>query len=84
MNKTIRFLFLVAFALTYCSISRAEDGSDLWLRYNLVNKTQVSCEVNSSTIDIAKRELEQFCSLDRVELIIDKRLPNRKPQGSGT
>ncbi|MBO4641430.1 MAG: alpha-glucuronidase [Bacteroidaceae bacterium] len=76
MNKTLRFLFLLAFAFAYCHSIRAEDGSDLWLRYNVVNRTKVSCETSSPMIDIAKSELEQFCALGRVELVIDKRLPD--------
>ena len=50
-----KMLFLLA-TMLLCIAASAEDGHDLWLRYNEVNKAKVTANKQSATIDIAISE----------------------------
>lgn len=58
----------------------AEDGSQLWLRYPVNSKTRniVNSNSKSSTIEIAKKELNQHWTGQAVDLKIDKLPANFK------
>ena len=69
-----RILCLI-FALTGCLLTKAEDGSQLWLRYDKVNSCQVVTNRKSPTIDIAVRELTEFYKGKQITLIVNDNLP---------
>ena len=50
----------------------AEDGSQLWLRYEKVNTCKVITSEKSPTVDIAVRELSDYYQGRTVTLMIDK------------
>jgi len=52
----------------------AEDGSQLWLRYEKIDKTQVNLSEQSTTMNIAAGELRQYYRGGKVTLTIDKTL----------
>ena len=55
----------------------AEDGHQLWLRYQPVNKAKVTTtEKLSPTINIAKQELETFYNGESVTLKLDATMPD--------
>ena len=62
MKKTILFLL----ALASCFGLKAEDGSQLWLRYDKVQKAQVS-----GPECLAAEELRNYYAGDKATLIID-------------
>ena len=72
MKKLILSLFITAFTLT----ASAEDGHQLWLRYQPVNKAKVTTEKASPTIQIAKQELETYYNGDDVTLRLDASMPD--------
>ena len=72
MKKLILSLFVFSLAL---AIS-AEDGHQLWLRYQPVNKAKVIAKKSSSTIEIAKQELETYYNGESVTLKLDAKMPN--------
>ena len=72
MKKLILSLFVACLALT----ASAEDGHQLWLRYQPVNKAQVTTDKLSPTIQIAKQELETYYNGASVTLKLDAKMPN--------
>ena len=67
------FSFLICMALP----GHAEDGHQLWLRYQPVNKAQVTTtEKMSPTIQIAKQELETYYNGESVTLKLDAKMPD--------
>lgn len=55
MKATLSVIFLFVFAIAL----KAEDGHDLWLRKHKTNPVKVICIQQSSTLNIAVKELEQ-------------------------
>ena len=72
MKKLILSLFVACLALTV----NAEDGHQLWLRYQPVNKAKVSIDKSSPTIQIAKQELETYYNGTSVTLKLDATMPD--------
>ena len=68
MKKT---LFLLA-TMLFCIAASAEDGHDLWLRYNEVNKAKVTANKQSATIDIAISELKHYWQGAKVQLVVSE------------
>ena len=60
------------FAIT----ASAEDGHQLWLRFNKIGKTKVYCSTQSPTINIAKQELENYYDGESITLQIDPSMPD--------
>jgi alpha-glucuronidase len=54
---------------------RAEDGHQLWLRYQPVNKCKVVTDFNSPTIDIIRQELATYYRSDAIALKLDATMP---------
>ncbi len=71
MKKTLLSLFII-FSLH----SAAEDGHQLWLRYQPVNKVKVSCNKHSPTIDMARQELETYYTGSDITLRLDTSMPD--------
>ncbi|HWI89773.1 MAG TPA: alpha-glucuronidase [Flavisolibacter sp.] len=55
MKTFLNFFFLF---ISFISL-KAEDGHDLWLRNHKANPVKVVCSKQSTTLDIARKELEQ-------------------------
>ncbi len=72
MKKLLLSLFITALALA----TNAEDGHQLWLRYQPVNKALVTAEKQSPTIQIAKQELETYYNGANVTLKLDATMPD--------
>ena len=72
MITIIRIIFLVMLPMVAC----AEDGHQLWLRYQPVKKAKVSTEKLSPTIQIAKQELETYYNGEHVTLKLDASMPD--------
>jgi len=72
MKQLLLSLFIISCSLT----TSAEDGHQLWLRYQPVNKAKVKVETSSPTIDLAKQELETFYSGNDINLKLDASLPD--------
>ena len=72
MKKTI--LLFIFFAV--CFTSNAEDGHNLWLRYETLNKAHVIAPEGGKTIGIAIDELKKFWNGKDIKLVIDKKLKN--------
>lgn len=53
-------------------VLKAEDGSQLWLRYKKVNTCKVITSEKSATVDIAVRELSDYYQGKTVTLLIDR------------
>ena len=70
----IRILCLII-ALTGCLLAHAEDGSQLWLRYDKTSVCHVVTNRQSPTIDIAVRELTEYYKGKQVTLMVDDQLP---------
>ena len=70
MKKILLSLF-VLFGLH----AAAEDGHQLWLRYQPLNLAKVSCDLQSPTIDIARQELETYWGHD-ITLSLDASMPD--------
>ena len=70
MKKILLSLFIL-FGLH----AAAEDGHQLWLRYQPVNQAKVSCDLQSPTIDIARQELETYWGHD-ITLSLDASMPD--------
>ena len=65
-------LLLSVFSVVLALAASAEDGHQLWLRYQPVNKTQVTATGKMSpTIEIAKQELETYYNGASVTLKLD-------------
>ena len=71
MNRFLCFLLALASSL----LMNAEDGAELWLRYDKVNTCQVVTNRKSPTADIAVRELADFYKGKQVTLVVDNNLP---------
>ena len=69
-------ILLSFFILTAAMALQAEDGHQLWLRYQPVNKTKVVTEASSPTISIAKQELETYYNGENVTLKLDATMPD--------
>ena len=72
MKKTI--LLLIAFAI--CCTTNAEDGHNLWLRYETLNKAHVIAPKGGKTMQIAIDELTKYWNGKDIKLVIDKKLKN--------
>ena len=70
MKKILLSLFIL-FGLH----AAAEDGHQLWLRYQPVNQAKVSCDSQSPTIDIARQELQTYWGHD-ITLSLDASMPD--------
>ncbi len=70
-KRLLLFLFSIL-ALT----ATAEDGHQLWLRYQPVGKAHVTCDHSSPTISIAKQELETYYDGTAVTLRLDSSMPD--------
>ena len=74
--KRIAILML---AVASCFSVKAEDGSRLWLRYDKVQKAQVT-----GPECIAAEELRQYYNGDKVNLVIDPNIPDDGYRIDGT
>ena len=72
MKQLILSLFVF---MTTVSMS-AEDGHQLWLRYQPVNKAKVHCNNQSPTVQIAKQELETYYTGAEIALKLDATMPD--------
>ena len=72
MKKLLLSLFIMCFGLALS----AEDGHQLWLRYQPVNKAQVTVSHQSPTIQIAQKELETYYQGESVTLKLDATMPD--------
>ncbi len=72
MKQLLLSLFIISISLT----ATAEDGHQLWLRYEPVNKAQVAVETSSPTILLAKQELETYYTGKDITLRLDAALPD--------
>jgi alpha-glucuronidase len=72
MRKLLLSLFLMTLGLTV----QAEDGHELWLRYQPQNRAKVTTNLQSPTIDIARRELETYLNADQATLMLDASMPD--------
>ena len=70
MKRHLLSLFILTSSL-FTLQSSAEDGHQLWLRYQPVNRTKVVCNQQSPTIDIARQELETYYKDGTITLRID-------------
>ena len=71
--KNPLILLLLALFTNLCAI-HAEDGSQLWLRYDNIGKALVRSDVSSPTAKIAESELRQYSSLKKIGLHLDTTL----------
>ena len=74
-------LSLSTFMLTCVSVFlsltvKAEDGHQLWLRYQPVNKAKVTADHESPTVSIAKKELETYYRGESISLRLDSSMPD--------
>ena len=80
-------LLLSLFAIVFASTLSAEDGHQLWLRYQPVNhatphsdqrseNAKVTCSHQSPTIDIAKQELSTYYQGGDLTLRLDATMPD--------
>jgi len=72
MKKVLLSLFITCLGLT----ANAEDGHQLWLRYQPQNKAKVKVEISSPTVSLAKKELETYYDGKEVSLLLDASLPD--------
>ncbi|MDE7456127.1 MAG: alpha-glucuronidase [Prevotella sp.] len=72
MKRHLLSLFISLVALT----ATAEDGHQLWLRYQLVNQAKVTCNRQSPTIDIARQELQTYYQGGDITMTIDPTMPD--------
>jgi alpha-glucuronidase len=72
MKKLILSLFVACLALT----ANAEDGHQLWLRYQPVNKAKVTTPKQTPVINTAQKELETYYQGGSVTLKLDTSLPD--------
>ncbi len=54
----------------------AEDGHQLWLRYQPVHLANVSCDLQSPTIDIVRQELQTYYKGRDITLRLDASMPD--------
>ena len=72
MKKLILSLFVACLALT----ANAEDGHQLWLRFQPVNKAKVTTPKQTPVINTAQKELETYYQGGSVTLKLDTSLPD--------
>ena len=72
MKQLLLSLFTAAFALT----ASAEDGHQLWLRYQPANKAKVVTTAQSPTIRLAQEQLETYYNGNQVTLQLDATMPD--------
>ena len=72
MKRILLSLFMTVLAVG----ASAEDGHQLWLRLQPVNKAKVKCNRQSPTIDVARQELETYYPGGDIELNIDVTMPD--------
>lgn len=72
MKRHLLSLFISLVALT----TTAEDGHQLWLRYQPVNQAKVTCNRQSPTIDIARQELQTYYQGGDITMTIDPTMPD--------
>ncbi len=72
----MKHILLSLFALFTTISVHAEDGHQLWLRYQPVNKAKVLCDSKSATIQIAKQELETYYNGAQIALKLDATMPD--------
>ena len=72
MKRHLLSLFIIFSVLTIS----AEDGHQLWLRYNSIHQSKAVCSQQSPTIRIACQELENYYRGGDVTLSIDTSMPD--------
>ncbi|MDE6003080.1 MAG: alpha-glucuronidase, partial [Prevotella sp.] len=72
MKRHLLSLFISLVALT----TTAEDGHQLWLRYQPMNQAKVTCNRQSPTIDIARQELQTYYQGGDITMTIDPTMPD--------
>ncbi len=72
MKKLILSLFVACLTLT----ANAEDGHQLWLRFQPVNKAKVTTPKQTPVINTAQKELETYYQGGSVTLKLDTSLPD--------
>ena len=72
MKKLILSLFVAGLALT----ASAEDGHELWLRWQPMNKAKVITPKQTPVINTARQELETYYQGESVTLKLDASLPD--------
>lgn len=72
MKKLILSLFVACLTLT----ASAEDGHQLWLRFQPVNKAKVITSQQTPVINTARQELETYYQGESVTLKLDASLPD--------
>ena len=78
----MRKSLIVLLVLTVFSAVRAEDGHQLWLRYQPINKAKVITTLQSPTIDIILQELESYYRGEAIALKLGRhtgRVASRLP-----
>ena len=71
MKKILLSLFVL-----FDLYAAAEDGHQLWLRYQPVNLAKVSCDRQSPTIDIVRQELQTYYKGREIILRLDASMPD--------
>ena len=67
----MKYILLSLLAIVATLSAHAEDGHQLWLRYQPINKAKVICDSKSPTIAIAKQELETYYNGAQIALKLD-------------
>ena len=70
--RIISLLFITLWTVAL----QAEDGHQLWLRYQPVNKAKVTTNAASPTIALAQQELETYYPGENVTLTLDATMPD--------
>jgi len=78
-HEKMKKIALMILAIASCIGIKAEDGSRLWLRYDMVQKTRVS-----GPECIAAEELRNYYTGDKVSLVIDPTIPDEGYRIEGT
>ena len=75
-NSLLRLIIVLPCCLLTFLTTTAEDGHQLWLRYQPLNKTKVTTTLTSPTVNIARQELETYYDGNAVTLRIDATMPD--------
>ena len=75
-NSLLRLIIVLPCCLLTFLTTMAEDGHQLWLRYQPLNKTKVTTTLTSPTVNIARQELETYYDGNAVTLRIDATMPD--------
>lgn len=78
-HEKMKKIALMILAIASCIGIKAEDGSRLWLRYDMVQKARVS-----GPECIAAEELRNYYTGDKVSLVIDPTIPDEGYRIEGT